>query len=130
MKKTGKFKNESISQGMCMGVAIGTAIGVAVNNISMGIALGLCIGVAMGAAIGSQKEKLVNKQISEKGYIVKEIISKDKNEYMVIVEDKAGKRKEIATPGGIIETELFEVGDVVYLDEDGMLEKIYDEDAQ
>ncbi len=49
---------------------------------------------------------------------------------MVIVEDKAGERKEIETPGGIIETELFEVGDVVYLDEDGMLEKIDDEDAQ
>jgi hypothetical protein len=37
-----------------------------------------------------------------------------------------GETKEIITPGGIMDIELFSVGDIVYLDEDGMLEQAFD----
>jgi hypothetical protein len=130
MKKTEKNANKGISMGMCLGVAIGTSLGVAFDNISMGVGLGICIGLAVGFAMGSQKDKLVDKQVSEKGYTVKQIIPKDKREYIVIIEDKLGETKEIITPGGIMDTELFSVGDIVYLDEDGMLEQAFDKDNE
>ena len=128
MKQTGKNVNKGISMGMCFGVAIGTSLGAAFGNISIGVSLGICVGLAVGFAIGSSKDKLINEQVSEKGYTVKEIIPKENNEYIVIIEDKSGETKEVTTPGGIMDTELFTVGDVVFLDEDGMLEQAFDKE--
>lgn len=125
MKRTEKNANEGMSMGMCFGVAIGTSLGVVFDNIAMGVGLGLCIGLLIGFAMGSHKDKLVDEQVSEKGYTVKEIIPRDKKEYSVIIEDKMGETKEVIIPVGIMDTELFSVGDIVYLDEDGMIELIY-----
>ena len=49
---------------------------------SLGIPLGLCLGMLIGLVIGANKDKIVNKQVAEKGYKIK-AIEKDEtsNEY-------------------------------------------------
>ena len=82
------------------------------------------------AIIGSKKDQAVNDQVEEKGYTIKEINLKENNGYSIVIEDKFGNKKEVLIPSGIMETELFSVGDVVYLDEDGMIEQVYDKDEK
>ncbi len=128
MKKTNKNMNTSIGMGMCFGVAIGTSLGVVFDNITYGTVFGISIGFAIGAIVGSNKDKAVNEQIEEKGYTIKEINPKENNEYSIVIEDKFGNRKDVLTPSGIMDTELFSVGDVVFLDEDGMIEQAFDKE--
>ena len=130
MKKTDKNMNSSMGMYMCFGVAIGTSLGVAFDNIAYGVALGISLGVAVGAIIGSKKDQAVNEQVEEKGYTITEIKLKESNEYSFVIEDKFGYKKDVLTPSGIMETELFSVGDVVYLDEDGMIEQAYDKEDE
>ncbi len=130
MKKTSKNMNTGIGMGMCFGVAIGSSMGVAFDNIAIGVALGISIGLAIGAALGAQKDKAVNEQVDEKGYTIKAIIPNGDNEYIVTIEDKAGEKKEIIVPDGVMNTELFSIGDVVFLDEDGMIEQAFDEEDE
>ncbi len=130
MKKTNKNMNSSMGMYMCFGVAIGTSLGVVFDNIAYGVALGISLGVAIGAIIGSKKDQAVNKQVEEKEYTIKEIYPKKDNEYRIVIEDKFGNRKDVLTPSGIMDTELFSVGDVVFLDEDGMIEQVYDKDEK
>lgn len=130
MKKTSKNMNTGIGMGMCFGVAMGSALGAAFDNISMGVALGISIGLAIGAAVGSQKDKAVNEQIEEKGYTIKAIIPDTDKNYIVTIEDKAGEIEEIIVPAGIMSTELFSIGDVVFLDEEGMIEQAFDDEDE
>lgn len=130
MKKTSKNMNTGIGMGMCFGVAIGSALGAAFDNISIGVALGISIGLAIGAVAGSQKDKAVNEQIEEKGYTVIAIVPGTDKNYIVTIEDKAGEKKEIIVPAGIMSTEVFSIGDVVFLDEDGMIEQAFDDEDE
>lgn len=100
MKKTNKNMNTSMGMGMCFGVAAGSALGVVFDNIALGVAIGTSIGLAIGTIIGSKKDEIVNKQIEEKGYIIKEITPKDNKEYLVIIEDTSGEIIEIVVPEG------------------------------
>lgn len=130
MKKTNKNMNTSMSMGMCFGVAAGSALGVIFDNIALGVAIGMSIGLAIGTIIGSKKDEIVNKQVEEKGYTIKEITPKDNKEYLVIIEDTSGEIIEILVPEGIMSEESFAMGDIVFLDEDGMIEQAFDSDEK
>lgn len=130
MKKTNKNINSSMGMYMCFGVAIGTSLGAVFDNIAYGVALGISLGVAVGAIIGSKKDQAVNEQLENKGYTVKDIQPKESKEYSITIEDKSGETIEVVIPEGIMATELFSVGDVVFLDDDGMIEQAFDEEEK
>ena len=92
MKQTSKNAGIGMVLGMCIGVGVGSVID------SFGIPMGLCFGMLIGLAIGANKDKIVNKQVAEKGYKIK-----------------------------VIEKELFKEGDIVFIDEDGDIEQAFDE---
>ena len=131
MKKTSKHTNLGMVFGMCFGISIGTAIGASFDNIATGMCIGLGMGMALGIVIGSRKDQAVNRQIEEKGYTVKTIERiEDKNAYQIIVVSKAGEETVVNVPSGTMETELFEVGDVIFLDEDGDIEQAFDQEGE
>ena len=65
----------------------------------MGSSMGLIIGMLIGLVIGAVKDEIVN---------------------------KAGEESVINVPKGQMEAEDFQIGDVVYLDDDGMIEQAFD----
>lgn len=129
MKKTNKNTNLGMVFGMCFGVSIGTAIGNTFDNMSIGTSLGLCIGMAIGIALGSQKDKKVNQQVAEEGYTIKEIEKNEtKEEYIITITNKMEQERVVVIPKGQMEEEDFEINDVVYLDDDGLIEQVYDKE--
>jgi len=116
---------------MCFGVALGSAFGGTLfqGNIAMGTSIGLSIGLLIGLVIGSLKDKTINEQIEEKGYTIKTIDkNEDDKEYRIIIVSNSGEEVIVNIPEGIMETELFSVGDVVFLDEEGHIEQAFDEE--
>ena len=131
MKKTNKNTNMGMALGMCFGVSLGTAFGSMYGNMALGSCLGLSIGMMFGLAIGSQKDKRINEQVSEKGYTIKTIYFIDeKKEYVIVIVDHSGKETTVITPKGQMETENFAVGDIVFLDDDGLIEQAFDKEEQ
>lgn len=127
MKKTSKNTSMDMAMGMCLGVSIGTSIGTVFDNISMGSSMGLIIGMLIGLVIGAVKDEKVNKQMKEKGYTILSIKSNESNEeYIIVIVNKAGEESVINVPKGQMEAEDFQIGDVVYLDDDGMIEQAFD----
>lgn len=123
MKKTTK----NTSMGMLYGVCLGTSIGVVFGNLTMGMLLGMAIGVLLG----SVKDHAVNNQIQENGYTIKDIkASEEKEEFIITIINRLGEENTVVIPKGQMETEIFSKGDVVYLDEDGMLEQAYDNEEE
>lgn len=99
------------------------------DNISIGVALGLSIGLAVGSVIGAQKDKEVNKQMEEKGYIIKRIEQNIENKsFSVTIVTKQGEESVVSVPEGQMQTEEFSIGDIVFLDDDGMLEQAFDKE--
>ena len=70
MKQTTK----NAGTGMAIGISVGVAIGSAIK--SLGIPIGLCFGMLIGLIIGANKDKIVNKQVAEKGYKINAIEKK------------------------------------------------------
>lgn len=131
MKKTTKNTSMGIALGMCFGVSIGTSLGTVFDNTSIGISLGLCIGMLFGLAIGAQKDKEVNAQVEEKGYVIKKIEQNEENkEYIITIVDKLGEESIVNIPEGDMEEEDFVVGDVVFLNEERLLEQAYDKEDE
>ena len=131
MKKTNHHTTMGMALGMCLGVSFGTSLGMVFDNTSLGISLGLSIGLALGLALGSLKDKEVNKQLEEKGYVIKAIAQNTENdEYAITIADKFGLESIVITPVGQMDEEDFEVGDFVFLDEDGMIEQAYDKEDE
>lgn len=123
MKETHKNAGTGMALGMCFGLAIGTAM----DNIPMG----LCFGLALGLALGSRKDQEVNRQLSEKGYTIKAIeISADTGEHTVTLADKAGETHIVTLSKEQAAGEDFAVGDMVFLDEDGLIEQAFDKDEE
>ena len=117
--------------GMCFGVSIGTAFGSMYDNMAVGACLGLSIGLVLGLVIGSQKDKKINEQLSEKGYTIKTIdFIDEKKEYIISIVDYSGRETTVITPKGQMETENFAVGDIVFLDDDGLIEQAFDEEDE
>lgn len=129
MKKTNKNTNMGLALGMCFGVSIGTALGSSLNNLAMGSSMGLCIGMAIGLVLGALKDKEVNKQIEENAYTVKDIKeSEEAQEYVITLVNKLGEESTVVVPKGQMEEENFKKDDVVFLDDDGMIEQAYDKE--
>lgn len=131
LKKTNKNTTMGMALGMCFGVSIGTAFGSMIGNTSLGLSMGPGLGLLIGLALGSLKDKEVNKQLLEKGYTVKTITSKDeKQEYVITIVNHLGEESDVVVPKEQMEEENFEIGDVVFLDEDGMIEQAYDKEDE
>ena len=123
MKQTTKNAGTGAAFGMCFGVVIGSAIE------SLGIPIGLCLGMSIGLVIGAKKDEIVNKQVAEKGYKIKVIEKKEvSNEYGITLVDNQGNEQTVSISSSTMETELFKVGDIVFIDEDGDIEQAFDED--
>ena len=123
MKQTTKNARIGAALGMCFGVIIGSAIE------SLGIPIGLCLGMSIGIVIGAKKDEIVNKQVAEKGYKIKAIEKKEvTNEYGITLVDNQGNEQTVSISSSKMETELFKVGDIVFIDEDGDIEQAFDED--
>lgn len=122
MKIIMKNAGMGMALGMCFGVALGSAID------DLGIPMGLCFGMLIGLGIGSAKDKIVRAQVEEKGYQIKSIEKNDiSDEYCVTLTDKQENEHTVSVPSGTMETELFHVGDIVFMDEDGEIEQAFDE---
>ena len=93
--------------------------------------MGLCFGMLMGLIIGASKDKIINKQVAEKGYKIK-VIEKNEgsNEYGITLVDNQGNEQTVSISAATMETELFKVGDIVFIDEDGDIEQAFDEDER
>ena len=125
MKQTTKNAGTGMALGMCLGVAVGSAID------RLGIPLGLCFGMLIGLAIGANKDKIVNKQVAEKGYKIKAIDKNGgSNEYGITLVDNQGSEQTVSISSGTMKTELFKVGDIVFIDEDGDIEQAFDKDER
>ena len=131
MKKTNKNTSTGMALGMCFGVSIGTSIGSSLGNIAMGSSMGMLFGMVIGLLIGAAKDKEVNNQIEEKGYTIKDIKENEQNgEYIITIVNRLGEENVVNVPKGQMEEENFSKEDVVYLDEDGMLEQAYDKEDE
>lgn len=129
MKKTNKNTNLGMATGMCLGMSFGTALGSAWGNTGLGTSLGMSIGLVLGLVIGSQKDKKVNEQLAEQKYTVKIIEQNEENEeYSITIVSSSGKETIVTVPKGQMETELFCVGDIVFLDDDGLIEQAFDKE--
>ena len=129
MKKTNKNTSMGMLLGMCLGLSIGTSIGSMNGNIGIGSSMGMLVGMAIGLIFGYLKDQEVNNQIEEKNYTIKDIQKNEQQEdYTVILINRLGEESIVIIPKGQMETELFSKGDIVYLDEDGMIEQAYDKE--
>ena len=125
MKQTTK----NAGTGMAIGISVGVAIGSAIK--SLGIPIGLCFGMLIGLAIGANKDKIVNKQVAEKGYKINAIEKNEaSDEYSITLVDNQGNEQTLSISSKTMETELFKVGDIVFIDENEDIEQAFDEDER
>lgn len=125
MKQTTKNAGTGMALGMCFGADVGSAIG------SLGIPMGICFGMLVGLVIGANKDKIVNKQVAEKEYKIKAIEKNEvSNEYGITLVDNQGSEQTVSISSGTMKTELFKVGDIVFIDEDGDIEQAFNEDER
>lgn len=125
MKKTAKNTGIGMALGMCFGMCFGSAMK------GLGISMGLCFGMLIGLVIGAGKNKIVNAQVEEKEYKIK-VIEKDglSDQYRITLTDHSGKIQTVSVSSGTMETELFTVGDIVFMDEDGEIEQAFDKEDE
>lgn len=128
-----KYQTLGMSMGMCLGISIGMTIGFTVFDQGLlGMVLGLSLGMVLGIAWGMDKDKKVNAQLQDKGYTILAITPKTdaQDEYAVTISDKNGQKQLLLVSKGDMEVEQFEIGDLVYLDEDGDMEQVMDKDEK
>lgn len=131
MKKTHKNRDTGMALGMCFGVSIGTSIGSSLGNVAMGSSMGMLFGMLIGLLLGESKDKEVNKQIEENNYTIKEIKMNEQNgEYIITIVNKLGEESVVIVPKGQMEEENFSEEDVVYFDDEGMIEQAYEKEDE
>lgn len=115
---------------MCFGVAIGCAFGQSVfDNMATGMTLGLSIVMCLGMVLGAIKDNAINRQLEEQGYKIKDIHpSQEENFLYVIIVNYKGEEQTVIISKDELKAETPSVGDYVFLDEEGLLEKAYDDD--
>lgn len=124
MKKTNKNTSLGIALGLCFGAAIGTAV---FKNVALGVSVGMMLGLVLGVA----KDNEVNRQLEQVGYTVKSICADSEGkEYSITIISKTGNETTVIVPKGVMEEESFEVGDAVFLTEEGGLEQAFDKDEE
>ena len=122
MKKTNKNTSLGMALGLCFGAAIGTAV---FKNIALGISVGIMLGLVLCAA----KDNEVNRQLEQQGYTVGAISPDSQNkEYSITIVNKTGAKTIVVVPKGVMDEETFEVGDAVFLTQEGSLEQAFDKD--
>ena len=67
--------------------------------------------------------------MAEKGYKITEISKIGKDKYEITVSDKNDHTKKVEIYSGDMEFEQFQIGDLVYIDEDGNMESLMDKDG-
>ena len=81
--------------------------------------------------LGSQKDKEVNKQVEEEGYTIKDIKkNEEKEEYIITIVNRLGDESIVIVPKGQMEEGNFQIDDVVFLNDDGLIEQAYDKDDE
>ena len=62
--------------------------------------------------------------------LISKLLKKDikSNEYGITLVDNQGNEQTVSISSSTMETELFKVGDIVFIDEDGDIEQAFDED--
>ena len=81
--------------------------------------------------LGSQKDKEVNKQVEEEGYTIKDIKkNEEKEEYIITIVNRLEEESIVIVPKGQMEEENFQIDDVVFLNDDGLIEQAYDKDDE
>ena len=77
------------------------------------------------------KDKEVNKQVEEVGYTIKEIKkNEEKEEFIITIVNRLGDESIVIVPKGQMEEENFQIDDVVFLNDDGLIEQAYDKDDE
>lgn len=130
-EKTGnRYQSMGMSIGMCFGVSIGLAFGnLFSDHGTTGMCLGLPIGMLLGMVVGAAKDKKVREQLEEKGYKITAINRIGEDKYKITVTDKNDNTRELEIHNGDMEAEQFQIGDLVYIDEDGNMESLMDKDG-
>lgn len=133
-KEQGKTNNRYQTMGMSMGMCFGVSIGMAFGNLlfdhgTLGMCLGLSIGMMLGMIAGSAKDKKVNEQLAEKGYRITAINMIGEDKYEITVSDINDNVKKVEIYNGDVEVEQFQIGDFVYIDQDGNIESVTDKDS-
>ena len=130
-KLSNRYQMMGTSIGMCFGVSIGMAFGnLLFDHGALGMCFGIPIGMLLGMAAGSAKDKKVNEQIVEKGYKITAINIIGEGKYEITVTDKNDDSKKIEVNNGDMEAEQFQIGDFVYVDEDGAMESLMEKDSE
>lgn len=132
-KEEGAISNNYQMMGMSMGMCFGVALGLAFGNMffehgSIGMCFGIPIGMLLGMLAGAAKDKKVNGQLTEKGYRITAIDETGKDKYEVTVTDKNDNVKKVEIYKGDMEVEQFQIGDFVYINEDGDIESVMNKD--
>ena len=71
----------------------------------------------------------IHKQIEEEGYTIKDIQkNEEKEEYIITIVNRLGEKSMVTVPKGQMGEEKFEIEDVVFLDDDGLIEQAYDKE--
>ncbi len=132
MKKSNKHMTQGMSIGMCLGISVGMMFGLTVfDNIGIGMCFGLSIGMSLGMAIGAAKDNEIFEQMKQHSYTIKEISEADEcGDYVVTIADKDNNETTITVLQASMEEDKFSVGDLVYMDEDGNIGRIADEDKK
>jgi hypothetical protein len=120
MKETHKNTNLGIALGLCFGVTFGLTI---FDNLP----LGMLFGLAIGASFGAEKDKKVNAQIEEQGYIIVAIKKTSPNTYTIRLTNKHGEELQLERHTADIDSGSLRVGKVVYLNDDGHIALAYDD---
>ena len=116
---------------MCFGLSIGLAFGnLFSDHGSIGMCIGMSIGMMLGVIAGAAKDKKVNEQLAEKGYRITAIKSIGEDKYEVTVTDKEDHVRMVEVYCGDREVEQFQIGDFVYIDEDGNMESVMDDSTE
>ena len=125
-EKTGnRYQSLGMSIGMCFGVSIGLAFGnLLFEHGTIGMCLGIPIGMLLGMIVGAAKDKKVREQLEEKGYKITAINRIGEDKYEITVTDKNDNSKKVEIHNGDMEVEQFQIGDFVYIDEDGNMESL------
>lgn len=133
-KEQEKIGNRYQSMGMSIGMCFGVSIGLAFGNLlfehgTIGMCFGLPIGMLLGMAVGAAKDKKIREQLEEKGYKITAINRIGEGKYEITVTDKNDNSKKVEIHNGEMEVEQFQIGDLVYIDEDGNMESLMDKDS-
>lgn len=134
LKEQEKIGNRYQSMGMSIGMCFGVSIGLAFGNLifdhgTIGMCFGISIGMLLGMVVGAAKDKKIREQLEEKGYKITAINMIGEGKYEITVTDKDDNSKKIEIHNGDMEVEQFQIGDLVYIDEDGNMESLMDKDS-